>query len=467
MSKQRRPTTPSSPVSGGAANQAADGVVEGCPCPQMEIEINNTPETTDDFVPLHTNQSRPEIPCRIRATTPGCSAQAILSNPDGRLRFPGQTTTTVSLPADGSWSAFSISGETASAAARDALIEAHCSNGDHPLGASTSVTVCALAITSETEQAVPADRARLRLGVEEKVTLTAAGALGNVTWQILEGDGALSAPSGVQSVYTAHNLEQVARIQASDDAGCKTVIEFEVDCNYVLSRARAALIFSTASQARLNEITDAFNEFYEDYGLDDCLRRAHFFAQVLTEVGAGGDPRIENMNYTPDRLRAVFAYYAAHPLEADADGRVGGPGGHAADQERIGNNVYSNRLGNGNFASGDGWNFRGRGFIQLTGRGNYQAIQDEIDANSPGSGIDIVANPGDAVTIRGGMITAMAFWSSRNINAEADGGAADADVNDVTQLVNVHGNYAERRQNFHNVSEPAFHVADCPRVANP
>ncbi|NZA28581.1 hypothetical protein H0E84_19590 [Luteimonas sp. SJ-92] len=445
----------------------------------MEIEINDTPETSDDHIPLHSDQARPEVPCRIRATSQATGAQAVLSNPDGRVRFPGATqeTVSVSLPDDGSWAAFSLSGEIASAAAGDAVIEARCAQGGSPVKAQAAVTVCALSITSETEQTVsPAasaaasdvanDRARTRLGVEEVVALRATGALGDVNWEILEGGGALSAESGAETAYTAPDLErnQNVRIRATDAAGCKKIIEFDVDCNYVVARARIAEIFSTAPQARVNEITDAFNEFYEDFGIDDCLRRAHFFAQVVTEVGAGGNPRRENLNYTPDRLVAIFGYYAAHPADAQAHGRTAA---HPADQEAIANNAYANRIGNGNAASGDGWAFRGRGYIQLTGRANYQAIQNEIDGVSPGSGIDIVANPDAAITIRGGMLTAMAFWSRNNINNAADGGTADADINGVSTIINAHGNHAERRQNFRNTAEPAFHVADCPRVAAP
>lgn len=468
MTKQRRPTHPTAPVSGSDADEPANGVVQNCPfcCPEMEIEVNDTPETDDDQVSVHTPEARPQISCRIRATSRSAGARAILSNPDGRLRFSGPTdeATMVSLPDDGSWAAFTISGETASAAARDASIEARCAREGNPLKAQVDVTVCALAITSETEQTVPADRARTRLGVEERVVLSAAGAVGAVSWEILEGDGALGAAAGAQVTYTAHHLEQTARIRATDAAGCRQIIEFDVDCNHVLARARAAEIFPGAPQALVNEIADAFNEFFDDFDIDDCLRRAHFFAQVRTEVGAGGNPRRENMNYTPERLVAVFGYYADHPADAQAHGRTAA---HAADQEAIGNHAYANRLGNGNVATGDGWAFRGRGYIQLTGRDNYQAIQNEIDAVSPGSGIDIVANPDDAISIRGGMITAMAFWSRNNINDEADDGADDADINGVSTIINAHGNHAERRDNFHDVSEPAFHVGECPRVAGP
>lgn len=432
----------------------------------MEIQINDTAEIEDDFVPLHRDADRPIVPCRIRATSRAVNAQAILSNPDGRLRFPvpGQETTTVALPDDGSWASFSISGESASTAANDARIEARCSQDGNPLKAEATATVCALAITSETEQSVPDDRARTHLGVEERVKLTAVDAIGEVRWAIVEGNGTLSAATGGQVIYTAHHLEQTARVQATDAAGCKKTIEFDVDCNFILARARVERIFSTAPAARVQAITDAFNEFYEDFEINDCLRRAHFFAQVLTEVGTGGNPRRENMNYTPERLIAVFGYYATHQDEAQLHGRTDD---HPADQPAIGNHAYANRLGNGDIASGDGWAFRGRGYIQLTGRANYQAIQNEIDATHPGSGIDIVADPDAAISIRGGMITAMAFWSHNNINNEADDGAADGDIDDVSTIVNAHGNHAERRNNFHNATEPAFHLAECPRFTQP
>jgi putative chitinase len=428
----------------------------------MEIEINDTAATTDDMVALHDNADRPTVPCRIRAISRSVNAKAELSNPDGRLRFPGagQETVTVSLPDDGSWAAFAISGEMASAAAGDALIEVRCTKQGRPLKTTAVVTVCGLRVTTETEQIVPTDRARLRLGVEERVTLTASGALGAVRWQIAEGDGTLSDEAGPRTVYQAHALEQTARIEALDQAGCTVIVTFDVDCNYLLSRARTSTLFPNAPDDRVNAITDAFNEFYETYELTDCLRRSHFFAQVRTEVGGSGEPRREGMNYTPPRLLEIFSYYRRNPAEADLHGRTAA---HAANQPAIGNRVYANRLGNGDIASGDGSGYRGRGFLQLTGRANYQAIQNEIDANTPGSGVDIVANPDQAIEIRGGMLSAMAFWSRNNANNQADDGSANADIDGVSNIVNRWGDHAERRQNFRNVSAPAFHLDDCPR----
>lgn len=484
MTKARRPTMPNftPALAGGAADQRCDEITQECPmrCPNMEIQISDTPETTDDHVRLHSATARPTTSGRIRATSPSTGAQAVLVNPDGRLRFSGETdaATSVSLPDNGAWESFTISGQSASTAAADAIIEAHCIRADGPIKARAAVTVCALAIQSETELNFPADRARLRLGVTEKVTLRTTGALGAVRWAIIEGNGILSVEGGASHTYTAnaappihtieapsiiftaHELEEDTIIQAEDAAGCKTTIRFDVDCNYLISPIRLSAIFTTALAARINELTRAFNESYEHFGMDSCLRRAHFFAQALTEVGAGAIPRTENLSYTPDRLRAVFGYFAAHPAEADQFGRVDGV--HLADQEAIANRAYANRLGNGDIASGDGWAYRGRGFIQLTGRDNYTAIQHEIDARFAGSGVDIVANSEQATEFRGGLISALAFWTHNNLNGVADGGATDGDVDNVTDRVNMHTTERQRRINHFHTTRDIFRVPDCP-----
>lgn len=115
-------------------------------CPEMEIEINDTPATDDDLVGLKCDHPgrRPTTDCRIRAIGgPCCDATVVLTNPDGRLRFhgPTDTTTTLTLPKDGSWVSFKISGESGSAAIGDAKIEAHCDTATGTLKTSKDVTV--------------------------------------------------------------------------------------------------------------------------------------------------------------------------------------------------------------------------------------------------------------------------------------------------------------------------------------
>jgi len=112
----------------------------------MEIEINDTPVTTDDLVGLKCEHPahRNIVNCRIRATAVcATSSTVVLTNPDGRLRFPNpaDTTTTVTVPGDGSWVSFQISGERGSNAIGDAVIEAHCNTATGALKATKPATV--------------------------------------------------------------------------------------------------------------------------------------------------------------------------------------------------------------------------------------------------------------------------------------------------------------------------------------
>lgn len=124
---------------------SADGGGPACTCPTVEIEVNNTPAANDDLVGLKCEHPahRAKVSCRIRSTGAGAIRTIVLTNPDGRLRFPdsADTTKTVSLPNDGSWVSFEISGERPSAAIGDAVIEAHCQTATGDLKGSKPVTV--------------------------------------------------------------------------------------------------------------------------------------------------------------------------------------------------------------------------------------------------------------------------------------------------------------------------------------
>ena len=92
-------------------------------------------------------------------------------------------------------------------------------------------------------------------------------------------------------------------------------------------------------------------------------RAAHFFAQTAHETG---EYRLfsENLNYSASGLQGIFGKYFPGTLEES----------YARNPEKIANRVYADRMGNGNEASGDGWKYRGRGALQLTGKANYQAF---------------------------------------------------------------------------------------------
>jgi putative chitinase len=99
----------------------------------------------------------------------------------------------------------------------------------------------------------------------------------------------------------------------------------------------------------------------------------------------------------------------------------------------IANKVYASRMANGDEASGDGWRFRGRGYIQCTGRYTYTEFDKVVDD-------DILANP-DLVAEKYPLLSAAWFWDSNKLNALADKGSTDADITAITKRVNggTHG----------------------------
>ena len=145
-------------------------------------------------------------------------------------------------------------------------------------------------------------------------------------------------------------------------------------------------------------------------------RLCHFMGQIFVETG-GFANMIENLNYkNPQRLDAIFSKVIGL---ADAKALIQkGP-------EAIANRVYSNRLGNGNEASGDGFRYRGSGYKQLTGRSNYRQIGQFV-------GIDIEKNPELARQPAAAARIAFKFWDVNNCSPLADQG----DTEGVTAKIN-------------------------------
>lgn len=154
------------------------------------------------------------------------------------------------------------------------------------------------------------------------------------------------------------------------------------------------------------------------FKIDTALRLSHFLAQCGHE-SAGFKAVQENLNYGAKGLLGIFKKY--FPTEAKALQYERKP-------EKIANLVYGSRMGNGDETSGDGYKFRGRGYIQLTGKNNYAAFGKAINE-------DITANP-DVVSTKYPLLSAAWFWSSNSLNALADKGADDASVTAITKRVN-------------------------------
>jgi putative chitinase len=150
------------------------------------------------------------------------------------------------------------------------------------------------------------------------------------------------------------------------------------------------------------------------FGIDSKLRLAAFIAQCGHESG-GFRFLSENLNYSSDALLRVFGKYFDAKTAAE----------YARKPERIANRVYANRMGNGPETSGDGWKFRGKGIIQLTGKDNVSRF-----AASVGMTVDEAS--AYLETIEGACMGAGWFWSVNNLNALADKG----DMRTLTRRIN-------------------------------
>jgi putative chitinase len=155
----------------------------------------------------------------------------------------------------------------------------------------------------------------------------------------------------------------------------------------------------------------------EKFQINTPLRLAHFLAQCGHESGNFRAVQ-ENLNYSADGLKRIFPKYFPGNLAES----------YARNPEKIASKVYGGRMGNGDETTKEGFKFRGRGYIQLTGKANYTAFAKSI-------GEDTVANP-DLVATKYPLASAAWFFSKNGLNAIADKGADSATVTAVTKRVN-------------------------------
>jgi len=151
------------------------------------------------------------------------------------------------------------------------------------------------------------------------------------------------------------------------------------------------------------------------------LRVAHFMAQVLHE-SRGLAIQIESLNYSPERLPIVW------PVRFKPTGPLD-PAGFAHDQQKLGNEVYGGRMGN--TGPNDGFTYRGRGLLQLTGRDSYKEATTTLRAQSPAAP-DFVASPDDVFSGQWCLAVAAAEWASKGCNAFAD----QDNIRKVTRAIN-------------------------------
>jgi putative chitinase len=171
----------------------------------------------------------------------------------------------------------------------------------------------------------------------------------------------------------------------------------------------------------------------EKFNIINKLRLAHFLAQCAHESGSFKLVK-ENLNYSEQSLKSIFGKYFRDVPASD----------YARNPEKIASRVYGGRMGNGSESTKDGWKFRGRGYIQLTGKNNYVEFSKFI-------GEDCVNNP-DLVSDKYPLASAAFFFDSNNLWRYCDLGSDEDTIKKVTKAVNggYHG-LDDRRSKFNKI----------------
>jgi putative chitinase len=163
-------------------------------------------------------------------------------------------------------------------------------------------------------------------------------------------------------------------------------------------------LFPNAKDATVKAFAAKSPALFKEFDLDDKrIRIEYFLAQIAHETGAL-TRSVENLNYTAKRITEIWP--SRFPTLASAEPFANNP-------EKLANNVYANRMGNGPPDSGDGYRYRGRGYIQITGKDGYR--QTGLRA-----GLDLVANPEKAVETAHALRVACAFWKWKDLNPLCD-----------------------------------------------
>ncbi|MGR8930325.1 MAG: glycoside hydrolase family 19 protein [Gammaproteobacteria bacterium] len=271
-------------------------------------------------------------------------------------------------------------------------------------------------------------------------------------------------PLGVNDCSSAELMDASANLKFSPQVHCRTSDGTPLALGSALSEATAvadegtkitlALLIaadSTNSEDYYNSILASMNDYASVYAINTPLRVAHFLSQIAHEshfkiVEEGG-------NYNAKRMRQVFGCKGGQKkYNAAADECTAGrlrsklwdeESKYAHNAKNLLSYVYASRLGNGDEASGEGYKYRGRGMMQLTGKNNYSAFTEAHNKMNPNDQRDFVSSPELLINeTKYGIESAFFFWDHRGLNDVAD----TDDVNKVTETVNGGLNGLEDRK---------------------
>lgn len=174
------------------------------------------------------------------------------------------------------------------------------------------------------------------------------------------------------------------------------------------------ILESVTGHAISQDFINVLDKCFTDYSINIPLRKVHFLAQIIHESG-GLRVTEENLNYSEQGLLKIFPKYFT-----DETAKL-----YARQSIKIANKVYANRMGNGDEKSGDGWKYRGMGYLQNTGKESRVALGKKLN-------VDFISNPNLLKELPYSLLSACVFWSDNNLNLLAD----KDDVKGITKRVN-------------------------------
>ncbi|KAF2081593.1 hypothetical protein [Flavobacterium sharifuzzamanii] len=295
-------------------------------------------------------------------------------------------------------------------------------------------------------------------------------------------------------VFKQDPVEQTNKVAKTGDANDDKKDKGKEACQKCIAPVTADQlkdIFPNADPTKLEKVASTYTKYMKDLGMDTCWNKAHFFAQAMVEGGKSLELKTgELMNFAVQALPDTFSAFST------TGKRYGPPNDLAfkygridknniktlqsnynrpklqyqsANKEMIANTAYSNRKELGNKGGSDGWNFRGRGLIQITGREIYTFCNSFLQKYEK---IDILSNPhlvGERLDLA--VFTSMIFFLWKKINIKAN---KTRDVkNDICPLVGnnvdikdknnkkISTNYDEKQKSFNDITSKKFNIDGC------